>query len=231
MNLEYPHGFPLDCQNLVEIEKIRADKEFRLTEQTQTLEQRALRWVCCVLGAFAHQACELCKAQQWTLAQVGAAVEEFRLDLVRKANYRMAEGRLEWVDRTFGTYIRPEVRREIENSEEWRRHWDELSQIIELQNQPANASPQISCTGCGSPFSTPESKQETGSRELRLQKFKTTHNANYADVMYSANVHKADFQKWRANKLKAESAMSQRIEDVLSGKLPFKRKLRQKRDE
>jgi hypothetical protein len=67
MNLEYPHGFPPDCQNLVEIEKIRADKEFGLTEQTQALEQRALRWVCRVLGAFAHQACSLGKDQTMDL--------------------------------------------------------------------------------------------------------------------------------------------------------------------
>jgi hypothetical protein len=37
MKLEYPIGFPTDLQNVVETEKIRADKDFRLTEQTQTL--------------------------------------------------------------------------------------------------------------------------------------------------------------------------------------------------
>jgi len=35
MDLDYPQGFPPDCQTLVEVENIRADKDFRLTEQTQ----------------------------------------------------------------------------------------------------------------------------------------------------------------------------------------------------
>jgi hypothetical protein len=91
MKLEYPIGFP---ENVVETEKIRADQDFKLTEQTQTLEQRALRWVCRVLGAFAHQACKLGKEERWTLAEVGAAVDEFCLDLVRKANYLLSDGRL-----------------------------------------------------------------------------------------------------------------------------------------
>jgi len=148
MKLEYPIGFPTDCQDVVETERIRADKDFKLTEKTQTLEQRALRWVCRVLGAFAHQACELGKAQRWTLAQVTAAVDEFYLDLVRKANYLMADGRLEWVDRVFGMSVRPNVRQAIENSEEWRRHCDELLQIAEVQISPTrlraeSASPPL----------------------------------------------------------------------------------------
>src|SRR6266705_3271536 len=106
MDLRYPTGFPTDRQNCVEVEKILAEKHFQLTEHEQTLEQRALKWVCRVLGGFAHQACELTKVKQWTLAQFGSAVNEFCLDLVRTANYRMSDGRLEWVDRVFGTSIR-----------------------------------------------------------------------------------------------------------------------------
>jgi hypothetical protein len=148
MKLEYPIGFPTDSENVVETEKIRADQDFKLTEQTQTLEQRALRWVCRVLSAFAHQACKLGKEERWTLAEVGAAVDEFCLDLVRKANYLLSDGRLGWVEGVLGNTVRADVRRAIENSEEWRRHCDELLQIAEVQISPTkprteSASPPL----------------------------------------------------------------------------------------
>jgi hypothetical protein len=53
----------------------------------------------------------LAKQRQWTLSQVGSAVDQFCLELVRIANYLLSDGLLEWVDRVFGMSVRPGVRR------------------------------------------------------------------------------------------------------------------------
>lgn len=231
MSLEYPKGFPPDCQTLVEVEKIRADRDFGRAEQTQRLslpefEQRALRWVCRVLGAFAHQACELGKKGQWTLMQIAPAVEEFRLLLIRTVSYSMSDGRLTWVDRVFGTSILPEVRHRIESSVEWQRYQDELLEMADaftrVQGPSAERDPTENCGGAGPPAAAglpeAESTDETASRQLRLDQFRTKYGATNADIRRSASVYKPDFQLWRAGKLGGESVMARRIEAVLSGK-------------
>ena len=61
--------------------------------------------------------------------------------------------------------------------------------------------------------------------EERLLRFLAKHpGTTLADVRYSARVHKADFQKWRRGELKPTSVMSKRIEDVLSGASPLRKK-------
>ena len=58
-----------------------------------------------------------------------------------------------------------------------------------------------------------------------LSRFIQQHpGTTFADIKHSANVHTADFQKWRRGKLKPDSVMSKRIEDVLSGATPLKKK-------
>jgi hypothetical protein len=53
--------------------------------------------------------------------------------------------------------------------------------------------------------------------------------ATYADIKYSARVHAPEFQDWRKEKLKPTSVMSKRIDDVLNGSTPLKKKPPQKR--
>jgi hypothetical protein len=78
----------------------------------------------------------------------------------------------------------------------------------------------------------PNQASVTGSREERLQEFIRLHLGTlYADVYYSARVHKSDFQKWRRNKLKDTSVMTLRIERVLAGGVTLKRKPRKRRAE
>jgi hypothetical protein len=184
MHLEYPRGFPQDRQFLVEVEKIRADRDFESTEQSvgrrdqalsfTELEQRALRWVCRVLGAFAYQACELGKNGSWTLLQIGPAVEEFRLQLIRKVNFRMTDGRLRCVDRVFGTEILPEVRHSIEDSVEWRRYRDELLEVAEgytpVVSRRADLTENSSLKELAAPagLAGPESADHAGIPEHRL---------------------------------------------------------------
>ena len=61
--------------------------------------------------------------------------------------------------------------------------------------------------------------------EDRLARFrKEDPRTTLADIKYSANVHTSDFQRWRRGKLKPDSVMSERIEDVLSGALPLMKK-------
>jgi hypothetical protein len=75
-----------------------------------------------------------------------------------------------------------------------------------------------------SPMGRP-GRAPVGSREDRLQAFLQQHpGATLADIKYSANVHTPEFQDWRQGRLKTDSVMSRRIEDVLTGKTPLKKK-------
>jgi hypothetical protein len=62
-----------------------------------------------------------------------------------------------------------------------------------------------------------------GTREERLQKFLLQNDAKVADVRRTANVYKTNMQQWRRGELNDSSVMSERIEDVLRGKVALKR--------
>jgi hypothetical protein len=172
MALEYPKGFPPDCQDAVEVEKVQADYDFRLTEQTLSLEDRALRWVFRVLGAFACEARGLVITKRWTLAQLSSALEEFNLDLVRQAHYGLSCGRLNWVDRVFGTSIRPDVREAIEKSAQWQNHLTELVRLAAGQRHRGFRE-ELASDRTGLPaFAvelTPDTADEATSRQLRIE--------------------------------------------------------------
>jgi hypothetical protein len=69
-----------------------------------------------------------------------------------------------------------------------------------------------------------------GAPEDRLSSFMQEHpGTTLADIKYSGNVFTAEFQDWRRGKLKSGSVMSGRIEDVLSGVTPLKKKPRKPR--
>jgi hypothetical protein len=235
VEVKYPKGFPQDHVTLVEIERIRADREVNwrdsaAIQSVSELQHRGLRWVCRILGAFCHQACELGHRRHWTLMQIRAEVENFRLDLVRYVHFTVGSARLGWVDRVFGTTIDTEVRRGIENSEEWHGYLDELSALAEAlaPSEDQMARPDVTVDRCGSQASTGASGApvwtDPSSRETRLEQFRVEHDLTIADIARSAKVHKPDFQKWRSGELKEESVMSRRIESVLSGKRPVLRK-------
>lgn len=135
--------------------------------------------------------------------QIGGAVDEFLLELIRKANYSLSGHSLDWVDGVFGLTIRPDVRLRIENSEVWRHFQSELLASAETSEL-----------------------QSANDIEARLKRFQEKHRVTHADIMRSAHVFRPDYQKWRQGKLMAKSVMSQRIEGVLSGRLPIKRKPR-----
>jgi hypothetical protein len=60
------------------------------------------------------------------------------------------------------------------------------------------------------------------SRDRRLRAFAAAHaGVTFADIRHSASVHKPEFRSWRRGKLPEASVMSQRIEAVLSGRLPL----------
>jgi hypothetical protein len=61
--------------------------------------------------------------------------------------------------------------------------------------------------------------------EDRLSRFMQAHpGTSYADIKYSAVVHTPEFQDWRKGKLGPKSVMSVRIENVLNGISPLKKK-------
>jgi hypothetical protein len=236
VDLKYPKGFPKDHLTLVEGERIRADRELRLSdpaanESASELERRGLRWVCRILGAFCHEACELGKRRYWTLMQIRAEVENFRLELVRYVHFTVGGRRLGWVDRVFGTSIDAEVRRGIENSGEWQRYQDELSIVAdalagsEYQRQMSGRNVTVGTGSSPANARAALMTSEAGFRERRLAQFKAEHGVTLADIARAAGVHKPEFQKWRKGDLNDESVMSHRIESVLSGKrhLPFGR--------
>ena len=221
LKLVYPAQFPPERQAAVEFESMRAARDLGLPADTAAvslaeLRQGALRWVCRVLGVFAGQACEMAKAKLWTVKQVGDAVADFRLQLVQAAHFRLADARLGWVDHVFGTYVSPEIYRQIENSEEVQRFQNEFLELAEQATRNTDLSPE-----------TDEAREVDP--EAWLKDFLAAHpEATYADIKYSAKVHTADFQKWRKGQLKRSSVMADRIEKVLSGQLPLKKKPTQK---
>jgi hypothetical protein len=136
------------------------------------------------------------------------------------------------VDRVFGTSIDTDVRRAIENSEEWQRYLDELSIVAEALAASRNRTGMAECentvVNVGSPHSTDARaalvSSEAGSREGRLEQFRAEQGVTIADIARSAKVYKSDFQAWRSGKLGADSVMSQRIESVLNGRRPLQKK-------
>jgi hypothetical protein len=61
-------------------------------------------------------------------------------------------------------------------------------------------------------------------RQARLQKFLGDHpGVKQADIARAANVKEPDLTKWKYGKHPGSSSMSERIEEVLGGKLPLKR--------
>ena len=108
-----------------------------------------------------------------------------------------------------------------------------ISQGLQTAETPAGAggsqpwpppSPDL-----GEPVGEENEHAEVGSepisREERLQAFIVAHpGTTLADIKYSARVHTPEFQDWRNDRLKQQSLMSQRIEDVLSGAIQLKKK-------
>lgn len=86
------------------------------------------------------------------------------------------------------------------------------------------ASPEESAQK-GSDQLVSKPSEVAGTPEERLSRFMREHTiATYADIKYSANVHTAEFQDWRKEKLKPTSVMSVRIENVLNGSTPLQKK-------
>ena len=70
----------------------------------------------------------------------------------------------------------------------------------------------------------PEEKGEPQTREERFQAFKKETGATHPQVAESAEVDSRDLYRWRHNELADESQMSERIEDLISGKRPLQPK-------
>ena len=205
MELEYPQGIPAESKALIELERFRADKEFREQGQPGTLEHRALRWVCRVLGSFAQQACELARTGQWTPREVREAVNAFRLSVVQTAHFALLDGRRGWVDRVFGDSIDLKVRQAIENSPEWQQYQDALLKVAEDRARPRNPLRE---TGLGGERTAATQDggllaaglaDDSASRKQRLNEFLREHKATIADIVRSSGVYKPDFYGWRVS--------------------------------
>jgi hypothetical protein len=65
------------------------------------------------------------------------------------------------------------------------------------------------------PPATPPRSEKT--RDERFQAFANEKGISYNCIYRAARVFKSDGVKWRKNKIKDDSVMAQRIEDVLAG--------------
>jgi hypothetical protein len=104
--------------------------------------------------------------------------------------------------------------------EAWQRHNARLE--LEIVLAPA-AGTACSNEGVGAVDAEPVPAETLArDREARLQAFLTANGTTIAAVSEAALVHKPDMQHWRHEELSGDSVMSQRIENVLSGKTPLK---------
>jgi hypothetical protein len=107
----------------------------------------------------------------------------------------------------------------------------ELVSATQANDQPTSpvlqseVSDELVDIGASDGSPTTEGADLAGTPEDRLSRFMQKHpGTTYADIKFSANVHTAEFQDWRRGKLKSDSVMSERIEDVLSGATLLKKK-------
>ena len=253
MDYLYPPDFPSQSRARVKAEAIRASGDLEKAKQAarwaSEVEAATRRYILRLFAVFAEEACKLGRLGLWTVERVDSESREFLRCATIHAPRRDKSGRQvgKLVD-GFG-FIEPQVQRDLEKSAEWRRYQDDLLEIAEMQASGTSLDPRPSTEGAakpdlGSPVSggrtelpalrtipEPEVADDARSRAVRLEQFKTQHDATFADIRHSANVHPPDFQKWRTGELKAQSVMSQRIEDVLGGKRPLKRKPHKRRVE
>jgi hypothetical protein len=93
--------------------------------------------------------------------------------------------------------------------------------IVLLQAAQSGCFPEPGAMTAEAPVERPSTEATEISiapPEDRLAQFMKRHpGTTYADIKHSAKVYTADFQKWRKGKLKPDSVMSQRIENVIRG--------------
>ncbi len=107
--------------------------------------------------------------------------------------------------------------------EAWCRHEKRLEEEAAKANGTAHARRPRASKADADEMTPPPNREELArDREPRLQGFVTAHDTTIAAVCEAAMVHKADMQRWRRGELADDSIMSQRIEEVLSGKRPIK---------
>lgn len=169
-------------------------------------------YILTALAAFAHEACELAREDVWGVDEVEEKVAHFLNEFVTRTiiehdseSFRVPQ----MISRSSGLIV-PELWDGFRASAEWRTYQDELRKVAELQ---AGNVPQ--------PFSSKKIKSGAKDRERRLQQFIKDKVTKIAIIRRSAKVAKTNMQQWRHGDLPSTSVMSERIEKVLSGKLPL----------
>lgn len=102
--------------------------------------------------------------------------------------------------------------------EAWQRYRDRL----EKETTPVAIAPPTNGNGACTNTAPPDPEALAADRERRLQDFVAANHTTIAAVCDAAQVHKPDMQRWRRGELSDDSVMTQRIENVLSGKIPLK---------
>ncbi len=148
---EYPREFSSQARALVEAEKLKARRQF-VEDRTQTPwskhvpsamdEKNFQRYILQVFLVFGHEACKLGEQRLWNVERIRAEVDEFlrRFTIhVYYADGHDKHGRKlpEMVSHLNGSLL-PEVRREFEKSDEWRKFEEDLLAVAE---QLAQARP------------------------------------------------------------------------------------------
>lgn len=142
--MQYPEDFPPESRAAVTAERLRAGREFdRLRENGPQeggvdLEAELRRYILRQFGVFAREACRLGLRGIWHVNQVEEAAVEFlgraAIDAVYGKDHDK-NGRKsgeKWFSEWDGS-IEPAVRRQLEQSDEWKQFQATLLQVAESQ--------------------------------------------------------------------------------------------------
>ena len=147
--MEYPKEFSRAAKARLIAAVIRADSDYAnarrasppLTEPigVNVFVHTQMQWVAMILGAYAHEACELGARDEWDVDRVVDVVNRFRADLLTTVRNRCNEvvrrsaGQLDeaWLENTFA-----EIAGWIEGTQKWRDYQRELLEVANRQSNP-----------------------------------------------------------------------------------------------
>jgi lambda repressor-like predicted transcriptional regulator len=147
--MKYPQGFPAHAQAAVIAEQVRASQAFiadlsrqmpppppGVVGQEAWTTMYARKYILRVFSAFAHQACELGRYENWTATQVDDACREFLRLLAIDVRVEFGHLPIRRMVSDMG-YLTIEAWNEFTASAAWKEYQEELLGVADLQAQSA----------------------------------------------------------------------------------------------
>lgn len=152
MESPYPFDFPPSSRARVEAAKAKAALKLEESKgrivRLDEYEAALRNYILLVFAAFAAEALELGRQGVWAVQRLDSESREFLERITLQAQlYKGYDPRnraiVPMVERVFG-HLLPEVRREFEQSSQWRSYQEGLSEVAELQ---ASKTTAVLCSG------------------------------------------------------------------------------------